>query len=156
MDTSHKVLLSLKKGHWAYSVDLKDAYLQIPINPASRKYLQMKFQGTVFLFNSLPFGISTAPWHFIKNSRSSKVSHKNGLTVFQYLDNWLGDALSQQEAQTTCNLLVKLCNHLGFLINFQKSDLKAHASIRFRGYPFQSVPRGSLHHSKESQQGVVR
>ena len=48
MDTSLKVLLSLRKGHWAYSLDLKDAYLQIPISPASRKYLQMEFQGTVY------------------------------------------------------------------------------------------------------------
>ena len=40
MDTSQKVLSSVKKGHWAYS---KDAYFQIRISSGSRKYLWMEF-----------------------------------------------------------------------------------------------------------------
>ena len=31
--------------------------------------------------------------------------------------------ISQTEAQVRCDLLIKLCDHLGFLINFTKSDL---------------------------------
>ena len=50
--------------------------------------------------------------------------HQNSLALFQYLDYWLGDAQSQSEAQARYNLLVKPCNHLGFLIKFNKSDLK--------------------------------
>ena len=81
----------------------------------------MEFQGTVYQFTALLFGISTAPWLFTKVVGVVKsLFHLNGLWLFQYLDNWLGDALSQTEAQATCDLLIKLCNNLAFLINFSQ------------------------------------
>ena len=66
METPQKVMSSLKKGCWVYSLDLKDAYLQVPIHQRSRKYLCMEFKGTICQFTSLPFGISTAPWLFTR------------------------------------------------------------------------------------------
>ena len=41
------------------SIDLTDAYLHIPIQPRSRKYLR-------FMFTVLPFGMSLSPWIFTK------------------------------------------------------------------------------------------
>ena len=38
MDTLQSVLLSVQKGDWMVSVDLKDAYSQVPIHPDSHKY----------------------------------------------------------------------------------------------------------------------
>ena len=93
------ILSSLKMGCWVYSLDEKDAYLQIPIHPASRKFLRMEFQGMVFQFTSLPFGKNTALWLFSKVVGVVKdLFHKDGLSLFQYLDDWLGDAESKQEA----------------------------------------------------------
>ena len=38
-----------------------DAYLHIPIHPASRKFLRLSVEGTVYQFWALPIAISTAP-----------------------------------------------------------------------------------------------
>ena len=38
MDTPQKVMSSLKKDHSVCSLELKDAYLQVPIHQRSRKY----------------------------------------------------------------------------------------------------------------------
>ena len=97
----------------------------------------MEFQGTMYQFTALPFGISTAPWLFTKVVGVVKsLFHLNGFSLFQYLDDWLGDALSQAEVQSRCDLLVKLCNHLGFLINFTKSELIPSQVFDFVGIHF--------------------
>ena len=39
METTQSVLRSVRRNNWMISVDLKDAYLQVPIHPQSRRYL---------------------------------------------------------------------------------------------------------------------
>ena len=39
METLQSVLLSVRHGNWMVSLDLKDAYLQVPAHPDSRKFL---------------------------------------------------------------------------------------------------------------------
>ena len=40
METSQTALLSVRRNDWMVSIDLKDAYLQIPIHLASRRFLR--------------------------------------------------------------------------------------------------------------------
>ena len=52
METSQTVLRSVRRNDWMVSVDLKDAYLQIPIHPASRRYLRFTAGGRTWQFRS--------------------------------------------------------------------------------------------------------
>ena len=61
METPESIRTSLIPGEWVSSIDLSDAYLHIPINPNSRKYLRFCYKAQVFQFTSLPFGLATAP-----------------------------------------------------------------------------------------------
>ena len=47
METVASVLLSVREGDFLASLDLKDAYFQIPIHPSSRKLLRFTSEGTV-------------------------------------------------------------------------------------------------------------
>ena len=40
METVQSVLASVRQGDWMVSLDLKDAYLQVPIHPESRQFLR--------------------------------------------------------------------------------------------------------------------
>ena len=60
METLQSVLLSVRSRDWMVSIDLKDAYLQVPIHPDSRKYLRFVVLNQVFQFKALCFGLSTA------------------------------------------------------------------------------------------------
>ena len=64
METVASVLLSVREGDFLASLDLKDAYFQIPIHPSSRKLLRFTSEGTVYQFRALCFGLSTAPQVF--------------------------------------------------------------------------------------------
>ena len=61
METVASVLLSVREGDFLASLDLKDAYFQIPIHGSSRKLLRFMSEGTVYQFKALCLGLSTAP-----------------------------------------------------------------------------------------------
>ena len=66
METLQSVLLSVRPGDWMVSLDLKDAYLQVPMHPDSRKFLRFMVGGKVYQFKVLCFGLSTAPQVFTR------------------------------------------------------------------------------------------
>ena len=45
METLQSVLLSVRPGDWMVSLDLKDAYLQVPLHPDSHKFLRFMWGG---------------------------------------------------------------------------------------------------------------
>ena len=51
---------------WMGKIDLKDAYLTVPIYKKHRQFLRFKWRGQRYLFKSLPFGLATAPRTFTK------------------------------------------------------------------------------------------
>ena len=50
MKTAQSVLLSLRPGDWMVSLDLQDSYLQVPVHPASRRFLRFCVGDAVFQF----------------------------------------------------------------------------------------------------------
>ena len=50
METPQSVLRSVRKGDWMVSIDLKDAYLQVPIHQDSRKYMRFVSNDQTFQF----------------------------------------------------------------------------------------------------------
>ena len=66
METSQTVLRSVRRNDWMVSIDLKDAYLQIPIHPASRWFLRFTAGGRTWQFRVLCFGMFTAPQVFTR------------------------------------------------------------------------------------------
>jgi hypothetical protein len=51
---------------WAIKADMKDAYYQVPVLPAHRKYLAFEVCGQFYHLNCLPFGWCNSPWYFTK------------------------------------------------------------------------------------------
>ena len=66
METVASVLLSVRERDFLASIDLKDAYFQIPIHQSSRKLLRFLSGGRVqvYQFKALCFWLSTAPQVF--------------------------------------------------------------------------------------------
>ena len=61
MITTRKILAQIRPGDWFISLDLKDAYFQIQITPRHRPFLRFAFNGRVYQYTVLPFGLSLAP-----------------------------------------------------------------------------------------------
>ena len=66
METVASVLNAVQENDLLASLDLKDAYFQVPVHPSSRKFLHFVSQGTVYQFKVICFGLSTAPQVFTR------------------------------------------------------------------------------------------
>jgi hypothetical protein len=90
METLSTVLQSLTVGWWAASIDLKDAYLHVPIHKDHRRFLQFVYKETVYQFRCLPFGLSTAPRVFTRITKViAAFLRQKQVHLFMYLDDWL-------------------------------------------------------------------
>jgi len=99
MESAVTIQRDMTKGTWAISLDIKDAYLHVPIRPTDRKYLKFGFQGRVYQFNVLPFGVAIAPYVFTRIVRAfASVVRQRGIQFHHYLDDWLIVAGSPSEA----------------------------------------------------------
>ena len=117
METVAFVLLSVREGDFLASLDLKDAYFQIPIHRSSRKLFRFTSEGTVCEFRALCFGLSTAPQVFTRVFAAvSAWAHSRGIRLLRYLDDWLLLASSEREAKQAFQSLLSLCHTLGIVI----------------------------------------
>ena len=137
METPETIRTSLQQGEWVTSVDFKDAYFHIPIQEQSRKYLRFLVQGRTYQFKALPFCLSTAPMEFTVLAKEVKLmAIHRGIRTHQYLDDWLVRARSQHICLQHTQILVKMCQDLGWLVNLEKSELEPKQVFDFVGYQF--------------------
>ena len=119
------------------SIDFKGTYFHIPINSQSRKYMRFQIQNKIYQFKALLFGLSTAPVEFTVVAKEVKfLALKQGIRIYQYLDDWLVRARSHQTCLQHTQTLVDLCLELGWLVNKEKSELEPTQVFNFVGYQF--------------------
>ena len=134
METLSTVLRSPIVGCWATSLDLKDAYLHVPIYPSDQRWLRFMLQGQAYTFRCLPFGMSTAPRVFTRVVKAvGAVLREQGVQIFMYLDDWLILSKSRQSILQDTQLVIQTVSQLGFVINRDKSSLVLSQSPVFLG-----------------------
>ena len=134
METIQSVLLSVRQGDWMASIDLKEAYLQIPIHPESRHFLRFVAHGQVYQFTALCFGLSTAPQVFSRvMAPVSAILHSWGIRIRRYLDDWLVQSSSRDSLLNDLLVVLDLCRELGIVVNPEKSHLEPSQVIQYLG-----------------------
>ena len=137
METAASIRRAIPPGAWAVSIDFMDAYLHIPIHPASRKYLRFSLEGTIYQFRVLPFKISTALFVFT-NLMEIVAGHIRSLepNIHQYFDDWLVHRLSQESLLSDLSLAWEIITSLGLIPNPLKSDLVPSQDFVYAGMRF--------------------
>ena len=112
METIQSVLLSVRQGDWMASINLKEAYLQVPVHPASRLFLRFVFRDQVYQFKALCFGLSTAPQVFTRvMAPVSAILHSMGIRMRRYLDDWLVQSSSRESLLRDLQTVLRLCTN---------------------------------------------
>ncbi|XP_041357753.1 uncharacterized protein LOC121374713 [Gigantopelta aegis] len=125
---------------WAASIDLKDAYLHVPIHRDFWKFLRFLFDGKAYEFRVLPFGLATSPHAFtcVVKAVVGRV-HLLGIRMHNYLDDWLIPASSQQACLTGVSLVIDMILRLGFIPNWVMSELVPAQVFTYLGVVFNLV-----------------
>lgn len=140
MTTIQSISKSLRQDDWAVSLDLKDAYLHIPIHKLDRKYLKVCFQGKIYQFKAMPFGLSSAPRMFTKLTRVIVLHCRElGIRLYVYLDDSLILGQPRELLLQHRDLVIKLLRDLGFILNLGKSELRPARQWGFLGLLWDTV-----------------
>ena len=130
-----KVRNAIYPNDWAFSLDLTDVYLHVPIHKQSHKFLRFSLNGQIFQFKALAFGLSTSPFVFsyLMNIIATFL-RKRAIILHPYLDDWL--------ARNQCRRTLLEHRHYltspGLIINNEKSDLVPTQTFTFIGMEFLS------------------
>ena len=124
------------------SIDLKKAYLQFPLDWNARRFFGFRSDinpNKAYCFNSIPFGLSTAPAIFQNFSQEiANIIHKmTGWKVYVYLDDFIiqiskNIKTPQKELQERMQFLLRIFEILGLRIN-EKSEIFPSTELKWLG-----------------------
>jgi hypothetical protein len=139
LESIQQVIRLIRKNDYFTSVDLTDAFLHILIHRQFRRYLRFHWEGTTFQFRTTPFGLSVVPWLFTRITKPIlQWARQKGIRISAYLDDWILIANSKEQAQTQTTALLQTLNSLGWLINYQKSQLNPSQVLDHLGFQLDS------------------
>lgn len=109
METLESVLSSVRRNSFFVSIDLKDAYLSVPVNKNRRNYLKFILNGILYHYNAQIFGLASAPRVFTKIMKPVfAYLRQQGISSFYYIDDSLIEANSFDACKSNAEFLVKL------------------------------------------------
>nr|CAI5869207.1 unnamed protein product [Callosobruchus analis] len=129
----------IHKNSFLCKIDLRNAYYSVSIEDHCRRYLRVQYNGQLFSFNCLQFGLSMAPYIYTKILKPVLTYLRClGIVCVGYLDDILLITSSYQEGIKNANKVVKVLTSLGFIINKDKCILSPTQECKFLGFTFNS------------------
>ncbi|XP_029169585.1 uncharacterized protein K02A2.6-like [Nylanderia fulva] len=119
------------------TLDVTQAFWQIPLDKTSRKYTGFMFDGQSYVFKRLPFGLKTAGASFTR-AMNKALKNDNLEFVIVYLDDILIASNSLQEHLKHIDLVIGRLEDVGFKLNKEKCEFLK-KEIKFLGHTFDNV-----------------
>ena len=155
MEGAHVLKDLLQSGDWMVSIDLKDAYQSVPMWREHRKLLRFRWDGQLYQFQCLPFGLCSAPRTFTKILKPVlALLRQNGIRSVVFIDDILLMMQSREKLIQVIQELLHLLQLLGFLINWEKSVLTPCQEIIFLGFVVDSLQM-TLSLPEEKVQNII-
>ncbi|XP_070582571.1 uncharacterized protein [Erythrolamprus reginae] len=124
MHSLQTILAAVRPQDLLTSLDLKEAYLHVPIYPPHRRFLRFCVEGVHYQYKAMPFGLSSAPRTFTKLLDVLTASLRaQSVRLMAYLDDIVILSKSQAQAQQDLALTMRTLTEHGFTINVPKSQL---------------------------------
>ena len=137
MEMAQTVRAAIRQNEWTVSIDIKD--LHMLMSQSVRKCLRFCVNMKTYQFMCLPFGLATSPRECTKLLHPVvQLLRLQGVHLHVYLDNWLIRADSPQMATSNAQLVIRVLQHLGWIINFEKSELTPTQEFDFIGIHFRT------------------
>jgi len=135
METIQNVVRLLKRNDFLTSIDLRDAFLHVPMHRSSRCFLQFQWKNQLYQFKVLPFGLSLAPLIFTKILRPLlRWARTKGIRISAYLDDLIIAAATKELSRKHTKMVWDKLASLGFLTKESKSSLTPSQTIQHLGY----------------------
>jgi hypothetical protein len=128
------------KDCWYGKLDLSNCFLSFPLHPSALPHFIFRFDGKLYQFTRMPFGLSTAPR--ICTLLLSVVAHRLSASALahlvRYLDDFLFITLSRAAMATTLATAQHILSDFGLVVNPDKTEGPAQ-QLSFLGIQLDSV-----------------
>ena len=140
LEDGRTVMNLMRRNMFMATVDMRDAYHLVRIHPESRKYLRFRYGEDLYEYSVLPFGLSVAPLVFTKLLRPvvAFLREAGNMSVIYLDDLWLA-GYDYESCNRNVTSTVSLLNHLGFLLNEDRSNCTPQQCVKYLGFMFDSV-----------------
>ena len=125
IDTAIKHILTTGPGTLLAKVDIKNAFRLLPVHPADRHMLAMKWNNQVYIDTRLPFGLRSAPklFNILADFLSWILESKGVSPILHYLDDFLTmGPPSSTTCQENLNIINEVCSYLGVPLALEKLE----------------------------------
>ncbi|CAL4101932.1 unnamed protein product [Meganyctiphanes norvegica] len=137
METVSSIASGIIQELWGCTIDLQDAFFNVPVSWVFHKYLAFILDGAVYVFQYLPFGLAVAPWAFSRVVRPIKGHcHLLGIRLHSYLDDFIVLQLSRQALRRDTSTILDLFQSLAIAVNVKKSHLTPSQTVEYLGVIF--------------------
>jgi hypothetical protein len=126
-------------GCWYGKLDLSNCFLSFPLHPSVRRYFCFRFDGRLYQFTHMPFGLSTAPR--VCTQLLSVVNYalaKAGVKDIRYLDDFFLIGTSSATMQEHLLIAHSVISRFGLVVNPDKTEGPSQ-SLSFLGVQLDSV-----------------
>ena len=131
----------IQKDAWFCSMDLKDAFLHIPIRQSSQKFLRFQWLGSLYEWQGLPFGLKCSPRVLTKVLKPVVAFLRVtwGILIAIYMDDILIQGSSPSLVYLHAQVAALLFMVLGWSLNWKKSDFIPKQRTTHLGFVVDSV-----------------
>ncbi|XP_065190696.1 uncharacterized protein K02A2.6-like [Sycon ciliatum] len=140
--------VKLANGRCFTKLDLSQAYLQLPLDEQSKLLTTINTTKGLFVYNRLPFGVSSAPSIF---QRTLDQLLAEIPMVVIYLDDILVSGTTREEHDKHLNMVLERLNAAGLRLNRTKCSF-ARSSVTFLGH---IIDASGIKPTKEKVQDVI-
>jgi hypothetical protein len=130
----------LQEGDYMIRVDLKDAFLSIPMHRNAVRFLCFDWRGQRYAWQRLPFGLTSSPRVFTKVLKPVVAYlRQQGIKLSIYMDDLLFWHAKAERLRTQVAYSIEFIQALGLLVNLEKSDLEPSQIMDFLGFQIDLV-----------------
>ena len=125
IDDAIKEIIWLGPGALLAKIDIKSAFRLLPVHPADRHMLGMRWNDGVYIDTCLRFELRSAPKLFnLLADMLAWIAGQNGVSfLLHYLDDFLTiGPPSSPTCQHNLEVLTQICNYLGVPLAFEKVE----------------------------------
>jgi hypothetical protein len=125
---------------WYGKLDLSNCFLSFPLHPDTWPHFIFRFEGQLYQFTRMPFGLSSAPriCTLLLSVVAYRLSREQLFRLIRYLDDFLFISQSRNDMARCLLLAQQVFSDFGLVINQEKTDGPAQ-QLSFLGILLDSV-----------------
>ena len=126
-------LQKFRGSKYISALDLSKAFLQVPLNPASRKWTAFQFMGKVYQYRVTPFGYKNSQAAFIRALEKIFGEGTDQEYLVTYVDDLIVHSETFAEHMTHLDQVLTKLTTAGFTVNVTKCQF-CQTEIKFLGH----------------------